>query len=220
LQNQLEPRFVMNAPRKDRLMKLRTIALAAVLLLCAPLTAATQRLPDLPLSLEVRVGAGIPIGDFANQEPGIEAEPGSAFGVSAAFHLNSVLAVYGGYSSTQFGCPRCESRGLDDSVVDSGFEFGAEAALPLRLAGFRPWIRAGGLYHELTFSGRGDQLSSDRSAGFEVGGGVAFAVLPVLWITPGIRYRTYSAELDLGGSFDQTVDVSSIALDVGLSLRF
>lgn len=201
-------------------MKLLTVVLTAASLLCAPRNAATQRLPDLPLSLEVRLGAGIPTGDFANREPGIEAEIGPTFGVSAAFHATQVLAVYGGYSRTAFGCSRCASRGLDDSVTDSGFELGGEAAFPMRVARLRPWARVGAIYHELTFSGGGDQLSSEPSLGFEIGGGGAFAVLPALWITPGIRYRAYSAELDLGGFPGQTVDVSGIVLDVGLSLRF
>jgi hypothetical protein len=83
-----------------------------------------------------------------------------------------------------------------------------------------PWIRVGGVLHRITFAGRGGELSSDPAPGVQLGGGVGFSLPGALWLTPGIHYRTYTAELDLGGLGGESVDVSHLLLDVGLSRRF
>jgi opacity protein-like surface antigen len=192
--------------------------LVPFLLYVAPESAAAQILPDLPLSVEARVGVAIPVGDFADAQPGIEAEAGPAFAVGAAYHFTPMFALFGEYEWAAFSCPRCDDAGIDDEVIDSGAGFGLEASLPL--AGLGPWLRAGGVYHEIEFSGEGGQLSSEPALGFQIGAGASVMLLPALRITPGIFYRTYSAELDLGGLPSETVDVNHLTVDVGLSYRF
>lgn len=195
-------------------------ALALLLTACAAPHAGAQTLAGLPLSVEVRLGAGIPIGEFAEDAPGVGAQAGPAFSAGARLHLSPVLAVYGAYSGTAFSCPRCGEAGIDESVVDAGAEFGVHATLPARVAGAAPWVRAGGVYRHLTFSGQGGRLSSDAAAGFEAGAGVSVQLTPSLAIEPGVRFRTYAAELDLGDSPARTVDVSHVLADVGLVFRF
>lgn len=196
------------------------LALAGIALL-APAAARAQLLPRLPISLEVRAGAGIPLGDFAASDTGVGAEGGLALAAGGKVHLGAVLAAYGEYQRTAFGCGRCASRGIDDEVVAEGGGFGLHATPGVALAGLAPWVRVGAVVQQLTFSGRGSSLTSDTAVGFEAGGGVELGLpgLP-LRLTPGVRYRAASAELDLGGLGAQTLDVTQVVLDLGLSLRF
>jgi hypothetical protein len=165
------------------------------------------------------VGAGIPTGDFAEDEPGVGAQAGPAFSAGALFHVSAALSVYGAYSRTHFACGACDANGLDEQVVDAGAEFGVQATLPA-LAGVAPWLRAGGVYRQLTFSGQGGQLSSDPGFGFEGGGGLSVPLTRSLSVAPGVRFRTYTARLDLGEFPSRSVDVSQVLADVGLAYRF
>jgi opacity protein-like surface antigen len=201
-------------------MRRLAVTVAFLLLPClSPAAAHAQFLPRIPLSIEARGGVAIPTGDFADETPGIEAESGSRFGVSAALRLPA-LSVFGGYSQARFGCPRCGERGLDDEVVDDGFDFGIRASVPFRVGGLAPWVQAGGVLHQLTFSGLDSSLSSDRALGFSVGGGIVLSLIRSLAVTPGVHYSAYSAELDLGGLPGRTVDVTHFTADVGLAFRF
>lgn len=199
---------------------MKLVPIVLILLASAARTAAAQRLPSLPISVEVRGGAGIPVGEFTEDEPGVGAEAGPAFSAGARFHFSGALAVYGAYSRTHFVCGACDATGLDDQLVDAGGEFGVQAMLPVRLAAVSPWVRAGGVYRQLTFSGEGGKLSSDPGFGFEAGGGLSVAVTRSLSIAPGVRFRTYAARLDLGDLPSRTVDVSQVVADVGIAYRF
>lgn len=200
-------------------MKRLFAALCVALLASVMPATGLAQIAGIPLSVEVRGGAAIPTGDFADATPGIEAETGPHFAVQGAIQVLPALSLYGGYSMSRFGCPRCGERGLDDEVVDDGWDLGVHATLPLGVAGIRPWAEVGGVFHRLVFSGFESELSSDRAAGFRVGGGVALPVGPVE-ITPGVHYSAYSADLDLGGLPGQTVDVTHVTADVGLRYRF
>lgn len=199
----------------------RIAAMLTGTLWCLTASAAhTQVVPGLPLSVEVRAGGAVPTGDFADKEPGVGAEAGPRVEAAAAVHLLPALAVYAGFSRSWFQCSECGARGLDDTVVDSGFELGVEGAVPLRGLGGVPWIRIGGVLNELAFSGFGSTLESDPGLGFRVGAGMSFSLVRFVRLTPGISYTAYSAELDLGGLPDRTVDVRHVAADLGLRYTF
>lgn len=174
----------------------------------------------LPVSVEVHVGAGVPVGDFTDRDPGVGAEAGAAFGAGAALHLSRVLAVFGGYSQTTFGCSECANRGIDDEIVDRGGDFGLQAEVPTALIGLQPWLRVGGVYHELEFSGLGGSEAAEPALGFLVAGGVTYPILHSLMVIPQVGYRSYSAEFELGGLENQTVEVSQLLVGVRLSYRF
>ncbi|MEW5929141.1 MAG: hypothetical protein AB1941_16920 [Gemmatimonadota bacterium] len=198
---------------------MKRAALVLLLLPAAIRPLSAQSLLPVPVSVEVRAGAGIPTGELGEDDPGVGAESGPAIGAGLAVHVTSRLALVGGYSRTRFGCPRCVQQGLEGTVLDQG----GDLALQLTTAGIRgvaPWIRLGGVLHRLTFAGRGGELSSDPAPGVQLGGGVGFSLPGALWLTPGIHYRTYTAELDLGGLGGESVEVSHVLLDVGLSRRF
>ncbi|HEV2150607.1 MAG TPA: hypothetical protein VGR37_24630 [Longimicrobiaceae bacterium] len=197
----------------------RVHVVLSLLLLAGTGPLAAQSLLPVPVSVEVRAGVGIPTGEFSEDDPGVGAEGGPAFGALLAVHVTSRLALVGGYSQARFDCPRCAQRGLEGTVVDQGGDFALQVT-PARIGGLAPWIRAGGLLHQLTFTGTDGELSSDPALGLQVGGGVGLALPGALRLTPGVHYRTYAAELDLGELGNESVRVSHVLLDVGLSYRF
>lgn len=196
----------------------RTLAILLILMLVPQAVRAQSVLP-IPLSVEVRLGAGMPVGDFAEREPGIRAETGPMLGAALGVHLTGRLALMGGYSRTSFACPRCAEQGLDDQVVDQGGDLALEL-VPARVRGTELWVRAGAVYHQIAFSGPAGDLYSDPAVGLQAGGGVHLRLVRGLRLSPGVQFRTFPAELELGSLGDQSVDVSHVLVDVGLSYRF
>lgn len=194
--------------------------LSVVLLAALPVGARAQLVPGVPLALELRGGGAFPMGDFADAAPGVGAEPGPHLGIAAAWGFARGVSARVGYSRSWFGCGPCEEVGVDDRVVDAGFDVGLEFRLPVRAAGVTPWVGVGGIVHQLVFSGDASSLASDRAVGFRVAAGAAVPLLRSVTVKPGISYRAYSAELELGASGSQTVDVRAMAVDVGLAYHF
>lgn len=197
---------------------IRAVVLTSLLLLAAARSLPAQ-LPIPPVSAEIRAGVAVPTGEFAEAEPGIGAESGPMVGAALVVHFTSRLALVGGYSLGWFGCPRCAQQGLEQTVMDQG----ADIALHLESPAWRgmiPWARAGGLLHHITFAGAGGELSSDFAPGYQAGAGVRLSLPGALQLTPGFHYRGFPAELDLGGLGGESVDVSHVLFDVGLSYRF
>ena len=190
---------------------------------------AAQQFPRVPLTLELRLGAGAPTGDFADPAVGIDAETGFGFSVGASVRVAAPVAIYGSYQWTQFGCAECEAIEIDGDATDSGAEIGARALIPFEYAGISPWVSAGILFHQLGLSGDNQSISSEVGTGFGLGGGVSVPLMPNLLLTPGIHFRSYTAEFELDdlGTFGEDMevlnvetDVSHMTLDIGLAYRF
>lgn len=196
------------------------VLLSAALFAATPAVVRAQLGSTLPISLEVRGGGAFPTGEFADDEPGVGAEPGPHLGIAVAWSFSRAVSLQGGYSRSVFGCGGCGNVGIDDEVVDDGFDAGLELRLPRPLAGVTPWVGVAGLLHQLAFSGDASTLTSNRAAGFRLSAGVAVPLLRSVAVKPGVSYSAYSAELDLGASGNQTVDVRAIAADVGLAYHF
>ncbi|HUE96038.1 MAG TPA: hypothetical protein VMN39_05235 [Longimicrobiaceae bacterium] len=126
-----------------------------------------------------------------------------------------MVDLYAGASWARFGFDDADEE-ADANFTDSGFFAGARVALP---AGpVQPWLRGGVIYNALEVSGEEEGISvsfeTDRTVGFEVGGGIGFSVIPMVTITPGVRYRSYSPEFQFGEESGD-VDVNYIAIDIG-----
>lgn len=154
----------------------------------------------LPFAVEGRVGVAFPTGDF-----GEGLGTGYGLGANVSFNVLPSLALYGGYSYTQFD--------FDDDLVDTdetfdvqGFEGGARLGLPM--AAFSPYVKGGVVYYK---GGVSDGADSDNELGFQVGAGLDYALGPVVSFTPEVSYVTVPAELGPDASF--------IRADVGLRFR-
>ena len=192
-----------------------TAALAAALL---PAGATAQILPRLPLVVEVRAGVGVPTGALVEGERSLEAEPGPALSAGAALRLGRALSLYAEYNRTTLGCEQCGAAGLDDQLTDAGGGLGVR--LDLGTLPLGPWLRAGGVYHELRFSSERGSLYSEPGFGVQAGAGASFPLVGGLRASPGVYFRAYSADLDLGGLPGRTVEVNQLILDLALAYRF
>jgi opacity protein-like surface antigen len=184
----------------------------------------------LPFSVGVRGGAAFPTGDFGEDDV---VETGWGFEVNAKYQLLPMIAVYGAYDRFSFGTDFGEFEGAfgdtEVDLVDSGFALGGQFSVPLvgMATGLSPWVRAGAIFNQLSTEVSGDlaeagqefgletESESERSLGFEIGGGVSFPLGQVISVTPGVRYRTYSPEFE--GQEESDENISYIVLDVGLT---
>ena len=63
------------------------------------------------------------------------------------------------------------------------------------------------------------EFESDDGFGWEAGGGVSIPFAPTLSFTPGVRYRTHSADFSASENFEGgDLTVSYIVVDLGLKL--
>ena len=184
------------------------LCLPVMLAIAAPAVAQLAGLAGTPLSVEGRLFAGFPTGDFGDGD----LETGLGFGVEAAYNFLPALAVYGGYSRVSFGVDDVD----DVNVVDSGFDFGLRYTLPA-MGSLSPFLRGGLVYHELEVDADGQDESTDRGLGFDIGGGIAIPLTPRFSLNPMVNYLRYSA--DINGRNDD-FDVSYLGLGVSLAFRF
>ena len=182
--------------------KATSVILAAFAALAVSGTASAQS----PLSVEVRGGAAIPTGDFADN-----AKTNVGYGATVGLRVAPMISVYGGYSRAEFGLTQTAS-----DATDAGFEVGARVGIPGLGTGISPWVKAGALFHELELEQRAiGTARGDSEPGFEVGAGLAFPLGPQVTVTPGVAFRRYNTEFFGQG----TTQVSYVNADLGLHIR-
>ena len=169
------------------------------------------------LELEVRGDVNLPTGDFS-EPTGLDADAKLGFGALLFLPVRSRISLYGGGGQEYFDCEDCP--GDDDEVITSGFEAGVKIPLPAEDTPLHPWVRAGLVYYTVDVTRGGLEAESDWNLGFQAAAGLEFPVGERFSIAPGIRYQTFSAELD-----DPGIDVPSLESDVSyfsfdLGLRF
>ncbi|HEY0025724.1 MAG TPA: outer membrane beta-barrel protein [Longimicrobium sp.] len=158
----------------------------ALLLVASSLAVAAPAVAQVPLSVELRLDAGIPTGDAAD-----EVDAGVGFGVRASLDLAPTFALYGGYS--QFSFDYDDGPILGGSEVElEGFELGGRVGLGTGGGVANPYAMLGALFHE-------------DETGLEAGLGADYAVSYNLSVTPEVRYRTIGdfnyISLGLGARF-------------------
>ena len=121
---------------------------------------------NLPVSFQVRLDAGLPIGDFKDVT-----KAGLGWGVDAAFDVSPNFAIYGGYSSFDF-----DVRSSTVTVRDDGFDLGGRLMLGSGGGVMTTFAQFGALFHN------GD-------TGFEAGLGLEYPVGPAVTLTPLARFR-------------------------------
>jgi opacity protein-like surface antigen len=197
-------------------MKFPRTVLAPALVLSALLATTTHAQNTLPVAFEVRGGASIPTGDFAD---GVST--GWNLGGSVLFSPSPNLALYAGYQHDDFNADD-DSEDVDIGVQDNGFRAGARLSVPLATGTVRPWVEGGLLYNRTTISGSDGEVSasfdSSWELGFEVGGGFSLDLTPTISLAPGIRYRQH--KVDFGDIAEgATGDVKTVVVDLGINFH-
>lgn len=160
---------------------------------------------QVPLSLELHGGLGVPTGDLEDVS-----EPGLALGVDIMVEVIEYLGVYGGYTVASFGC--------DDTSIDcapteefdsSGFSLGIRGSLPVT-SSLHPWASLGALFHDIQ---RGVS-EADGDTGFEIGLGLELELSHMISVGPQVRYRSYSVTETLPDESESTTDIGFFTIEV------
>lgn len=189
-----------------RMLRSMFVLTAAVLLG----TAATAEAQN-PLRLDVRVGGATGIQELATAD----INSGVGFLARVEYDFAPQFGVYAGYSWYQLFLE--ETPYARERAYDKGFAFGAIFNGP-EWGATTPWLSAGGLYDKLNLTNKGStsETISDWTVGWELGLGLRIPTAAGIQITPAIRYRSYSPELDL---FDiGETDVGYVAFELGVGL--
>src|SRR4051812_32191976 len=146
-----------------------SMKIAAVLaLMLAALVAATPAAAQgtLPIALELRGDAGVPLGDFHQRF-----NPGLGWGVQGNVDLTPAFTLYAGYSRAEFSVRYAG----DVKARDDGFDLGGRAVLWTRGPLGTPFVQVGVLLHDET--------------GVEAGLGTDYRIGNALGIVPLARFR-------------------------------
>ena len=190
--------------------KLVAASCAVVALLTAGGDAHAQGI--LPFAVEARGGFSVPQGDWKDDPFGVNG--GWGYGLNARVQILPLISLYGGWETYAFEMDADEAE-----ANDSGLRAGAQVSLPLAmLTGFSPYAFAGVIYNRTSMEVATGEAESDDGIGWEAGGGVSIPFAPTLSFTPGVRYRTHSAEFASPGVLDGDLTVSYIVVDLGLKL--
>jgi opacity protein-like surface antigen len=185
-----------------------TAALAAALLSSG---SAVQAQGIIPFAVEARGGFAVPQGDLKDS---FGANGGWGYGLNARMQIMPLISVYAGWETYAFDMDADEAE-----TNDSGIRAGAQVSLPVSaITGFSPYAFAGVLYNRTSVDVVTGEAESDDGFGWEAGAGASIPFAPTLSFTPGVRYRTHSAEFSSAGAVDGEATVSYLVVDLGLKL--
>lgn len=171
----------------------------------------------------IRGGVGIPTGDFSQSTTSVGtaaflhgASPGLGYGLDAGFG-SGLVGFYGSYDRIQFDC-KSESCAKSGKYHLTGYGAGVRVGVPL-LPLLKPWGKAGITYNELVGSTTSlplTRITTGKSFGYEVGGGVDIPILMGFFsLTPQVRY--VRQKLDPNSSGKRPADYYTF--DIGLRAR-
>lgn len=170
-------------------------------------------------SLEFRTGAAVPTTELADDDLGT----GLGFEGNVGYHLYQHVSLYAGWDWTHFNADQ-SFAGSDMDFEETGYVFGLQWEHPFQGEvgnGLAGWIRAGAsLKHIEVEDDEGDLVTdSDHGLGWEVGAGLSIPLGTNWRLTPGLRYRALSRELDVGTATADW-DMKDVTFEVGARWHF
>jgi opacity protein-like surface antigen len=190
---------------------MRRSTFAAVALLLAAGAVQAQS----PFAMELRGGAAVPTADLDDTA----LKTGGGFEFTGRYRIMPHVLAYVGWDWFRFVTDE-PFAGADFDVENTGYAFGLQFQHPL--AGSMEWLlRAGAVYNHIELEDNDGDIVADsgHEFGWEVGGGVSIPLNPRFALTPGVRYRTLSADLDVGAG-NVPVDLSYVAIELGIAYSF
>lgn len=180
--------------------------------------AASPALAQQPWAVELRGGVAFPTADLGEDE----LDTGLGFEGTIRYRFLPHLAAYAGWDWMHFGAD--EAGGVTDVDVEAtGYAFGLRFEHPFS-GGTGPgpayWARAGVLVDHIEIENQEGDLIADtgHGLGWEVGAGVAIGVGEKGSLTPGVRYRSLSRDLEFDGG-EVPVDLRYVAAELGFAWR-
>ncbi len=166
-----------------------------------------------PFVLEVRGGASIPIGSFADgARPAEGATADRSFGMAFGVTRTSTRTTFVGFSQHRFAC---EDAGCDTdgSFVATNVEIGMRFNVNLHRHVI-PWIRVGGLTTRVELGDHPDYPDAVSSLGYggEIGAGVYLGAAGPVGLSPGVRVTAVNSGLPDGGLLRMRYLVADVAV--------
>lgn len=172
-------------------------------------------------AFELRSGVDLSTQDVGN------ADLGTGFGFEGIFHYRFMphLAAYAGWDWRVF-TPDDAFAGPDADLDETGYAFGLRFEQPFdgedpAVDGWAYWLRGGGTYNHIEIEDSDGDIIADsgHGLGWEVGGGLSYGFAEIWSVTPGVRYRSLSRDVEIGATTTE-VDLQYVAFEVGLVRRF
>lgn len=191
----------------------RNIAVGAALLIVS--AGAAQAQVALQPGLELRGGAAFPTQDLGDAE----LKTGGAVELMANLRVLPHVHVYGGWGYTAFRMDK-GLLGNKYDVEETGYNFGMQFRHPVYNS-IGAWLMGGGIVKHIELENDAGDLVADsgHELGWEVGGGMTVPVAAGIAFTPGVRYRTFSADVTLGNT-TVPVDLSYVTAEIGVLWTF
>jgi hypothetical protein len=167
-------------------------------------------------ALEIRGGAAFATQALANTDLGT----GFGFEGAVAYRFQPHLSAYVGWDWHSF--PADGSLGANSDFEETGYAFGLLFEHPVgNSEAMAIQLRGGGTYNHMEVENSTGELVSDsgHGLGYEAGAGLALFLNEGWRVTPGIRFRSLSRDLQ-NGSVTTAANLRYFAVEVGFSRRF
>ncbi|HOP27650.1 MAG TPA: porin family protein [Candidatus Sabulitectum sp.] len=182
-----------------------------LLLVGAPQAAAQER-----WSADLQGGPAFTTKDFG------DAELSSGLGLDAtiSYRLQKHLWIYGGWGYHHFNTEN-SFAGADIDVEETGYLLGLRYQHPMCFSPAALYIRAGATLNHVELEDNEGELVSDseHGVGWEAGAGVSIPVGSRWSITPGVRFRSLSRDIEIGTA-TTPVDLNYVSVEAGVSYLF
>ncbi len=190
------------------------VALTGAILVLAPSVSAQE-----PWTAELRGGVAVPTIDVVGD---LGTGNGFALEASISYRFVPFLGAYVASDMVGFN-PETSFAGPDVDFDGTGYAAGLRFEHPVTEAvPFDVWVRAGVRYDHLELEdASGETIAgTGRDVGFEVGGGLAVQVADAWSVTPGVRYRAVTHDVQLSPSRTEEADLRHVVVDLGVRYRF
>jgi long-subunit fatty acid transport protein len=186
----------------------------ALALIALPMTVHAQE----RWRVETRAGAAFTTQDLADAS----LDPGLGFEATIAYNLMPQLSVYAGWDWYHFTSSETSFAGADSDVEETGYAFGLRFERPFgdqTQVALR--LRAGATYDHIEIEDDAGELVGDSGHGFgwEAGAGLGIQLGNRWELSPGVRYRSLTPDLDFSGA-TASGTLAYVAVEVGVSRSF
>jgi opacity protein-like surface antigen len=186
-------------------------AIAAVLLLNSAAEAQDR------WGAELRASGAVPTRDIGPDR----LQTGVSMEGTIRYRFLPHLAVYAGWGWTHFGSDQTFA-GSDMDFEETGYALGLQFEHPLlRSTTTAGWIRAGATIDHIEIEDDEGHLvgDSEHGLGWEAGAGIAYYFAPKWALTPGVRYRALSRDIDING-VETAMDLEYVVFEIGIRRSF
>lgn len=164
-------------------------------------------------SWELRSGA-----DFGSTSVGdTDLGTGAGFEFGLAYRFQPHLAAYTGWGWHHLGA---DDVLADGSLEQTGYTFGLHFQHPVGRGPFDLYLRGGAVLRHFELEA-GDDIVDDSGHGWgwELGGGVDYALGQAWSLRAGLTHRALERDLTVGG-VERSVDLGGLAVELGMARTF